>query len=299
VWKKILKLQNMQQENLLSGEISIECKTYVEEKVFSIDFDEKTIQIARVLMQIAGGKNSNVLNINTLDYERWNETSKKANWQQANRHAFDKLKTFQTNKNSFRNFEFDIVLTNPPFGGEIKESRILHKYDLAKKSDNEWHKSMSSDILFIERNLHFLKAGGRMAIILPQGRFNNSSDSYIRDFISKECRILGVVSLHENTFKPHTSTKTSVLFLQKWTDEKGINPKRKDYNIFFGVSQKSGKDNGGDKIYFRNSENEKIVDNNGNLLIEHDLFNQESIESKGIAEQFIEFGKNEGFSFVE
>ena len=74
------------------------------------------------------------------------------------------------------------------------------------------------DILFIERNLNFLKAGGRMAIVLPQGRFNNSSDRYIRDFIAEHCRILAVVGLHGNTFKPHTGTKTSVLFVQKWDD---------------------------------------------------------------------------------
>ena len=39
--------------------------------------------------------------------------------------------------------------------------------------------------------LDFLKPGGRMAIVLPQGRFNNSSDKQIRDFIAEHCRILG------------------------------------------------------------------------------------------------------------
>lgn len=52
-----------------------------------------------------------------------------------------------------------------------------------------------------------------MAVVLPQGRFNNSSDKYIRDFIAERCRILVVVGLHSNVFKPHTGTKTSVLFV--------------------------------------------------------------------------------------
>lgn len=59
------------------------------------------------------------------------------------------------------------------------------------------------DILFIERNLNFLKPGGRMAIVLPQGRFNNSSDKSIREYIAERCRILAVVGLHGNVFKPH------------------------------------------------------------------------------------------------
>ena len=58
-----------------------------------------------------------------------------------------------------------------------------------------------------------------MAIVLPQGILNNTSEEYIRRFVIDEARILAVVGLHGNTFKPHTGTKTSVLFLQKYTNE--------------------------------------------------------------------------------
>jgi type I restriction enzyme M protein len=58
-----------------------------------------------------------------------------------------------------------------------------------------------------------------MAIVLPQGLLNNTNAEYIRRFIIDEARILAVVGLHVNTFKPHTGTKTSVLFLRKYTDE--------------------------------------------------------------------------------
>jgi len=71
----------------------------------------------------------------------------------------------------------------------------------------------------LERSLQFIRPGGRMAIILPQGVLNNKNAEYIRRFIIDEARILAVVGLHENTFKPHTGTKTSVLFLRKYTEE--------------------------------------------------------------------------------
>jgi type I restriction enzyme M protein len=58
-----------------------------------------------------------------------------------------------------------------------------------------------------------------MAIVLPQGLLNNATAEYIRRFIIEEARILAVVGLHVNTFKPHTGTKTSVLFLRKYTEE--------------------------------------------------------------------------------
>jgi type I restriction enzyme M protein len=86
-----------------------------------------------------------------------------------------------------------------------------HQYDLARKpNSNKWQSKIGRDVLFIQRNLEFLKPGGRMAIVLPQGRLNNTTDKYIRDFIAEHARILAVVGLHGNTFKPHTGTKTSI-----------------------------------------------------------------------------------------
>ena len=71
----------------------------------------------------------------------------------------------------------------------------------------------------MNRSLQCIRPGGRMAIVLPQGLLNNTNAEYIRRFVIDEARILAVVGLHGNTFKPHTGTKTSVLFLQKYTDE--------------------------------------------------------------------------------
>lgn len=91
----------------------------------------------------------------------------------------------------------------------------LEVYDLGYNAKGKLQNKVGRDILFIERNLKFLKPGGRMAVVLPQGRFNNSSDKFIRDYIAERSRILAVVGLHGNVFKPHTGTKTSVLFVQK------------------------------------------------------------------------------------
>ena len=46
---------------------------YVQKKIFAIDFDEKAVRVARTLNLIAGDGKTNVLHLNTLDYERWEE----------------------------------------------------------------------------------------------------------------------------------------------------------------------------------------------------------------------------------
>jgi type I restriction enzyme M protein len=143
-----------------------------------------------------------------------------------------------------------------------------------------------------------------MAIVLPQGRFNNSSDKNIRDFIAERCRILAVVGLHGNTFKPHTGIKTSVLLVQKWNDDPKIGalcPRQDDYNIFFATMQKSGKDNSGEKVYIKVSDGsgDLLLDEHNHGIVNHDLFNHDGLTEDGIAEAFIEFAKKENLSFFE
>jgi type I restriction enzyme M protein len=115
-----------------------------------------------------------------------------------------------------------VILTNPPFAGEMKDRKMLAHYELAKpalKRAKDKAPKEERDVLFIERVLKMLRPGGRAAIVLPQGKFNNSSLAFIREWILKKARLLAVVGLHPNTFKPHTGTKTSVLFFQKYTEE--------------------------------------------------------------------------------
>ncbi len=265
-------------------------------KIFGIDFDEKTVRVARTLNLIAGDGETNVLHLNALDYERWSDKIKDRKWLNTYGKGFERLEALKADKNSYKSFNFDLLMANPPFAGDIKESRLLHQYEFGFKSDGKKAQSkVGRDILFIERNLDFLKPGGRMAIVLPQGRFNNTSDKYIRDFIAEHARILAVVGLHGNTFKPHTGTKTSVLFLQKWHDE--LCPKVEDYPIFFAVSEQGGKNNSGDYVFLKDANGQYKLDHNGHLIVYHDLHNHDGQLKDGIAEAFINWAKSQKFSF--
>ena len=241
VWRQMAKDRNLKVSDLFSlDQKPYEFTEYVKNNIFGIDFDEKAVRVARTLNLIAGDGHTNVLHLNTLDYDRWDEITSQEDWRRTYYEGFDRLIDLRREEKQNKEFNFDIIMANPPFAGDVKETRILGKYELGKNSQGKMQNKVGRDILFIERNLDFLKPGGRMAIVLPQGRFNNSSDKYIRDFIAEKCRILAVVGLHGNTFKPHTGTKTSVLFVQKWDDE--LCPKKDDYPIFFATQQKKGKD---------------------------------------------------------
>ncbi|CAN7691983.1 type I restriction enzyme HsdR N-terminal domain-containing protein [Duganella sp. LjRoot269] len=322
---------------------------YVQNKVFAIDFDEKAVRVGRTLNLIAGDGQTNVLHLNTLDYERWDEKTKDEEWTDIYGEGWKRLKKLRLDKNSNRDFGFDVLMANPPFAGDIKETRILSKYELArtvsldkinnvdasdrnvedvssgaptfpeylrvshetifKMPDGTYRKvkvksqnNVGRDILFIERNLNFLRPGGRMAVVLPQGRFNNSGDKDLREYLAEHCRILAVVGLHGNVFKPHTGTKTSVLFIQKWNDSATAGPlcpRKKDYPIFFATMKEPSKDNSGDKIYVRTGDGAPMLDEHQHLIVKHDLFNHDGMTKDGIAEAFVEFAKKEELSFFQ
>ena len=269
-------------------------------RVFGIDFDEKTVRVARTPNLIAGDGETNVLHLNTLDYERWGDrTEQDRSWISTYNAGFTRLERLRAEPRQNRRFNFDILMANPPFAGDIRESRILHQYELAAKNGS-WRAKMGRDILFIERNLDFLKPGGRMAIVLPQGRFNNTTDKYIREFIAERARILAVVGLHSNTFKPHTGTKTSMLFLQKWNDDESegpLCPRVDDYPVFFAASEKGGKNNSGDYVYATDNSGQPRLDRNGHMVVDHDLHSHNRELPDGIADAFIDWAKCQGLSF--
>ena len=168
---------------------------------------------------------------------------------------------------------FDLVLTNPPFGAKIPVvgQELLEQYKLGYKwvNGDKWVVSnrvldkQSPQILFIERCLQLLREGGRLAIVLPDGIFGNPSDKYIWEYISGVASVIGVVSLSQETFQPSTHTKTSILFLKKTT----ARPK----SIFMAIANNVGHNKNGNPSYKIDKHGNMILDKHGNKIINDDL----------------------------
>lgn len=265
---------------------------YASSKVFGLDFDPRSVKIARALNLIAGDGRTNVYRANTLDPKLWSEEVRVGLAPRLRR--FAEPAEDKWNRENWRHFDFDVLLTNPPFAGDILDRRMLSQYALATDERGKPRQKLGRDILFIERNLQFLRPGGRAAIVLPQSRFNNAQDQALREWIAARARVLAVVGLHGNTFKPHTGTKTSVLFLQTWNEDRksrSYNPKKENYPVFLAASDRPGKDNSGDYVYRFGTDNAPLLDAHGHMVVEHDLFE--------IADAFKKWGKRQRLPFCE
>jgi len=269
-------------------------KEYAGRYLFGIDFDEKSTKISRAIMVIAGDGKSHIYKTTSLDTKEWPD-GLKSEFKELNLvKDFEDISKNNENKENFKELQFDVLLANPPFAGEVKEKHLLSQYALGKNAKGKMQKSVERHLLFIERNLDFVKAGGRLAVVLPQGIFNNTSEEYVRKYIMKKARILAVVGLHGNSFKPHTGTKTSVIFLQKWNEDEidaGGDTKLKDYPIFFATQKLSFKNNSGDYIFEKEKDGSIAKDEDGNPKYLCDL--------SDIADAFVLWGKKNKLNFLK
>lgn len=171
---------------------------------------------------------------------------------------------------------FDVIVTNPPFGSKIpiKDKNILEQFELAhiwecNKETNVWtmterlQSSVPPEILFIERCTQLLVPGGRMGIVLPDSILGSPGLGYIREWLIKNHRIVASIDLHADTFQPRNGTQTSVLFLQKKTQEQKDKEEKSgtmaDYNIFMAMVEKIGHDKRGTPIFKRDKEGNEIL----------------------------------------
>ena len=193
----------------------------VSENLFGSDINKSIARIAKMKLLLEANGKTNIHCVNSLE-------------------DLDSLKLTLGHSDGF-----DLVLANPPFGAKMTNPAVLSKFDLGYKWSNqnkEYHKTKAvypnrnAEILFIERCLQLLKEGGRMAIVLPNGNFENPSLEYLRYYIKLKAKILAIVNLPQETFIPFgTGVKTSLLFLEKDTPNKD-----RQYPIFFGRITKLG-----------------------------------------------------------
>lgn len=195
---------------------------FAEKNLFGIEINEQIARTAKMNMIIHDDGHTNVIAADGLlpidDIK-----DKDGNVVQKGIYSLTKNTGFAYNR-------FDFIITNPPFGSSVKqtEQAYMHQYGYAlkavdwlnpkgKESDRD---SQSTEILFIEQCHNFLKEGGYLAIVLPDGVLTNSSLQYVRDGIEEKYRIVAVVSMPQTAFQATgAGVKSSVLFLKKHAAE--------------------------------------------------------------------------------
>ena len=195
-------------------DIEKKISTMAGKNFFGVDKESDLVRLAKAHMTIAGDGTSNIIYANSLNGTEEFESS----------HAG----SYMVKSGKLR--EFDVVLTNPPFGTknkviveEARKFKLGHKWTMEKKTSlcKQTGKEVQRDpyILFIERCLELLKTGGTLAIVLPETVFHGKSLQYVRQFLMHKNNIRAIIDLPHNTFRPQCNAKTCLLVLEKGREQ--------------------------------------------------------------------------------
>ena len=229
---------------------------YAENMIFGFDFDPDLKKAAKMNMVMAGDGHSNIYNINSLEYPngtlpdvpKVTASVAKSVEQKGDLDACDSAYSLENAMG-----KFDCIFTNPPFGSKVEvASSIAENYELKAFT--------APEVLFIEQCYNFLKPGGKMGIVLPDGILGNPNTEVVRKWILEHFKLLASVDLPVETFLPQVGVQASLLFLQKKTAmERLVDPNSEMYEVFMAIAEKVGKDRRGNVVYERDAEGAEIL----------------------------------------
>lgn len=121
---------------------------------------------------------------------------------------------------------FTVALGNPPFGDKVKagDNDALGSNTLEAFEMGRGYRQVRSELIILERAFQFLRPGGRLAMVVPDGLLNNSGEQSrcptFRRLLLRTARIEAVISLPDHAFrKAGAQNKTSILFAAKYTQQ--------------------------------------------------------------------------------
>lgn len=106
--------------------------------------------------------------------------------------------------------EWDLIIGNPAGSNKYEHGdleKIGENIDLDFDRNGLQENNLSEYNLSVRQAIISTKVGGKICLVLPEGIFSNSRDEILRNYVSKYCRILAIVSLPRGVFKKGTSTK--------------------------------------------------------------------------------------------
>ncbi len=104
--------------------------------------------------------------------------------------------------------QYDIIMANPPFTGNIDKGDINEGLKLP---------TTKTELLFVERIFNMLKMGGTAAVIVPSGVIQNSGKAFeaLRKLIIDKAELKAVIAVPSGVFKPYAGVSTAILIFTK------------------------------------------------------------------------------------
>ena len=181
--------------NMAPDELSRWAQTHIS----GIDKDAIAVKLTKAVMQIAGDGSAHCVR---------GDAVRTHNWAQDFPHLTD---------GKFKNGRYSIVVTNPPFGKNLKmsaEDARLSRLDIAKMGTANYH-NLEIGLIYLQRAHQLLKKGGKLGIVLPETYFFSTSYRFLFDWIKDRLQPLIVANVPMEAFQGFCRAKTNFYIFEK------------------------------------------------------------------------------------
>ena len=244
-------------EDEIRGRVSARIKEIAERNLHGLDINPFLVRTTQMNLVMHGDGSANVFAADSL--------SAPGEWD--NEEARKKIAPGS----------MDICITNPPFGGRaiIDDPHVLSRYALPGFESDKMRSSMPAEQLFVEAALRYVKAGGVLAIVLPDSILNNPGLTFIRNWTFRNARIIASIDMPKETFAASGGVPNpSVLLLQRFTREEAKLAEANaldDYEIFMSMPRTAGRDKRGNPIYYRTPEGLEILNDRNEPTVDDEI----------------------------
>ena len=263
---------------------------FAQSNLFGIEINDELARVAKMNMIIHDDGHTNIIGHDALDFPE----------------------SIEAKNRDIARAEFDLILTNPPFGAVIRRTEkgdgYLEQFELmrylgkdyplytemsgnAEETDTRLipksvrpRASIKTEIAFLERIHSFLKPKtGRAAVVLPDGILTNSSLQGVRHWLLNHFQLLAVVSLPQFAFSHYDAgVKASIVFLRCLAEGETVSD---DEPVFMALADNIGYDATGRKTFHLEVENEvpgvEKVEHLGCDLFDYRVYYEWSANSSG------------------
>lgn len=185
-----------------------DAKGWAQRHLYGVDKDSINIKLTKAIMLTIGDGSTNTCHGDSIRKNEWDSK-------------------FPSLSINLKESSFHCILTNPPFGKNIKLSAndgLLNKYALSHKSctggqlldlDKETYTERELGIIFIEQCYNLLKPGGKLGILLPETYMFSNSYIWLQNWIYEHFHFRGIVNIPMEAFQGFCRAKTNLYIFEK------------------------------------------------------------------------------------
>lgn len=175
-----------------------ELSRWAQTHLHGIDKDKIGVKLTKAVLQIAGDGSAHCVRGDSIRTHQWE-------------------KHFPWMVGGFPNGRFSVVVTNPPFGNNLKvsaEDARLAGLDIARAGGSQYQ-DMEIGLLFLQRAYELLKVGGRLGIVLPETYLFSSNYAFLFEWLKPRFRPVAVANIPMEAFQGFCRAKTNFYVFTK------------------------------------------------------------------------------------